>query len=141
MLPHTHFIIASVAITPAAIVLSPERSVGNVVAWILVGGLISAAIDLDICTLVLLKSKRERRLQPFRNPLTIHRRFKEFMDTITETGLLKLGIKTHLVFSTLVILLFYFLCRTYFIPVTIGVVSHLISDIPNLRRKERSETG
>lgn len=134
MLPHKHFLIAGLIIAPVGIVLYPEKSIIDVGEWILIGGLLSSAIDLDICTLTIFKSRKEKRLKPFRNPLEIYRKFEFFMDTITETGVLKTGLKTHLFFSTLIILIFYLFLNNYLIAVILGVVSHLISDIPNLKR-------
>ena len=134
MLPHSHFLIASIVIAPVGILLFPEKSIIEIGQWILIGGLLSAAIDLDVCTLAILKSKKENRLKPFRNPIKIYQKFNLFMDTITDTGVLKTGLKIHLLSSILPILIFYFFINNYFIPVTLGVVSHLISDIPNLQR-------
>jgi hypothetical protein len=107
---------------------------GEICEWVFIGGLLSSAIDLDVYILTILKSKKEKRLKPFRNPFEIYRKFKLFMDTITETGLLKIVLKIHLFSSTLIIFICYLFLNSYLIPVTLGVVSHLISDIPNLRR-------
>ncbi len=134
MLPHNHFLIASIVIAPVGILFFPEKSIIEMGQWILIGGLLSAAIDLDMCTITILKSKKEKRLKPFRKPIEIYRKFNLFMDTITETGILKTGLKIHLISSILLILISYFFINNYFIPVTLGVVSHLISDIPNLQR-------
>ncbi len=134
MLPHNHFLIASIVITIVGILFFPEKSAIEIGKWILFGGLLSAAIDFDVCALTILKSKKEKRLKPFTNPIEIYRKFNQFMDAITETGVLKTGLKIHLLSSILFILIFYFFINNYFIPVTLGVVSHLISDIPNLQR-------
>lgn len=134
MLPHSHFIIAGLVIFPVRIILFPESSIIEIVEWVLVGGFLSSAIDLDVYTIALLKSKKEDRLKPFRNPLELYRKTKLFMDAITETGVLKIGLAIHLLSSMLIILAFYFFWNAYLIPVTLGVISHLMSDIPNLRR-------
>lgn len=106
--------------------------------WALSGGLLSAAIDLDVYAAVLLKSKKQVRLRPFRSLLKIHRKFKAFMDTIAETGVLKSGMISHFILSLAFIFLSYFFWNAYFIPVTLGVVSHIISDIPNILRVIRT---
>lgn len=134
MLPHNHFLIAGLVIAPVGIVLFPENSIAEIGEWVLIGGLLSSAIDLDVYALTILKSRKEKRLKPFRNPFEIYRKFKLFMDTITETGVLKIGLKTHLLSSTLIVLICYLFLNSHLIPVTLGVVSHLISDMPNLRR-------
>ncbi len=131
MLPHNHFIISGLAAVPAAALLSPEKPV---VEWALISGFLSAAVDYDVYILVLLKSVKEDKLKPFRNPLEIFRKYKLFMDTIAETGVLRIGLKTHLIIPALIVLLSYFFANAYFIPAAVGVVTHIISDIPNLWR-------
>ena len=134
MLPHNHFLIAGLVIAPVAAVLYPEKTILEISEWVLVGGLVSSAVDLDIVALVLLKSKQEPRLRPFRNPLEIYRKFKLFMNTITDTGVQKTALKTHLVFSVIILSFFYLFTNAYFVPVVLGIASHLLSDIPNVRR-------
>jgi uncharacterized membrane protein YagU involved in acid resistance len=134
MLPHSHFIIASLIIAPVSLIFFPEKSATEVGKWILVGGLLSSAIDIDIVALVFLKSRKENRLKPFRNPLKIYREFGLFMDTITETGVLRLGLLTHFTLSIFLISIFYLFPSEYFVPASLGVLSHIASDIPNLQR-------
>ncbi len=134
MLPQKHFAIAALVITPIAVIYFPEKSVAGAGLWVLVGSLMSAIIDLDIIALVKLKSKDEDRLKPFTDPRAVFRKFDLFMDTIYETGVLAIAMKTHFIFSAIITILFYLSWRSYFIPVALGVGSHLISDIPNIRR-------
>lgn len=134
MLPHKHFLVSALLIIIAIIIFFPWMESAEVIKWIVVGGFISAAIDLDIYTIVCLKSRKENKLKPYRNPMEIYRSFNVFMDTIFATGVDKIGLITHLVFPTFIILIFYFLFAGYFIPVIIGVVSHIISDLPNFKR-------
>jgi len=114
--------------------LPEQRSILGVTQWVLVGGLASVAVDLDVIALVLARSGREERLKQFRNPAQIQRKFTLFMDTLAETGILKTAMKTHFIISAVIILLSYCFLRQYFLPVTLGVVSHLLSDTPNLRK-------
>lgn len=134
MLPHRHFLIAGLVIAPISVVLFPEKSLEEIWGWVLIGGILSASIDLDIYALVLLKSRTESRLKPFRNPLEIYQNFGLFMDTIFKTGLWKIGLVTHLTLSALLILLPYVFSSAYFVPVALGVISHIITDMPNLQR-------
>ncbi len=134
MLPHNHFLIAGLSITPVALALYPDKSLQNIGEWVVIGGFMSAAIDMDIITLVWLKSRKEQRLRLFRNPLEIYRQFKLFMDTITETGVLRTGLKTHLLISAAILQLCWYGAPAYFVPIAIAVMSHILSDIPNLRR-------
>ncbi|MGQ9582188.1 MAG: hypothetical protein ACUVV6_01580 [Thermoplasmatota archaeon] len=134
MLPHNHFLIASIIIAPVGFAFFPEKSSIEVGEWALVGGLLSLAIDLDIVVLAILKSKKEKRLAPFRNLVEVYRNFRLFMDTIAETGILKTGLKTHTLSSALIILIFYLFLSDYLVPVFLGVASHLMTDAPHLRK-------
>ncbi len=135
MLPHRHFLIAGLTIAPVSVVLFPEKSLEEIWGWVLIGGILSASIDLDIYALVLLKSRKENQLTPFRNPIEIYRNFESFMNTIFKTGLWKIGLVTHLALSVLIVILFYLFSNTYFIPAVLGVISHIITDMPNLQRR------
>ncbi len=133
MLPGKHFVISGLVVAPVAIALAQPRSVIGVAGWILAGGAVSAAIDIDVYLLVLARSGKESRLRQFRDPLQIQRQFKLFMDTIAETGVLKAAMKTHFALAAVFILAAYYFFNPYFIPLTLGVVSHLVCDVPHLR--------
>lgn len=134
MLPNHHFVISAFIIGIVSIILFPEMGLGKIGLWIFMGGFISAAIDLDVIALVMLKSKKEKRLKPFKDPREIFRNFNGFMDILAITGVLRTALATHIIFSSVIILVFYLGANQFFIPVTIGVISHLLSDIPNLKR-------
>ncbi len=134
MLPQKHFLVSALVIVPVAIVFFPGLTLAGIGMWVLYGGLLSAAVDLDVSILIFLKSKEEDRLKPFRTPLEINRNFDKFMETIYETGVLKIAMYTHLLLAALFILGFYLSSSAYFVPVALGVAFHLVSDIPNYRR-------
>ncbi len=134
MLPQKHFLVSALVIVPVAIVFFPGLTLKGIGMWVLYGGLLSAAVDLDVSILVFLKSKEEDRLKPFRNPLEINRNFSLFMETIYETGVLKIAMYKHLLLAAIFILGFYLSSSAYFVPVALGVAFHLVSDIPNYRR-------
>ena len=60
MLPHKHFTIAALAIIPATFFF-PGMTLFEIGTWIIVGGIISFTVDLDIIILVFLKSREEKR--------------------------------------------------------------------------------
>jgi len=134
LLPHNHFLIAGLAMSSFAVALWPDKSLQDIVEWVVIGGLISAALDLDIVTLVWLKSQTVERLKLFRNPLAIYCQFDLFMEAITETGILRTGLISHLCISTIIVLLSRLFAQLCLAPVTIAVLSHILSDIPNRRR-------
>ena len=47
MLPHRHYLIAAAVIAPMSALLFPARPPKEISEWVLVGGFLSAAIDLD----------------------------------------------------------------------------------------------
>lgn len=134
MLPHNHFVIACLVIVPALLLLFPGMALVDVFSWALFGGFLSAAIDIDVYALVILKSHDDSRLKMFVNPFEIYKNFESFMNLIFETGLWRAVLITHLAFSAIIILLFYFYLDAYFVPAMLAVVSHLVSDLSNLRR-------
>lgn len=91
-------------------------------------------IDLDILVLVLARSRKEPLLKIYRNPLRIFSNFKDFMNAITKTGVLKTGMITHLLGSAIVLLIAAHFLKPYVLPIMLGIISHIVSDIPNLRR-------
>jgi uncharacterized membrane protein YagU involved in acid resistance len=137
MLPHKHFMISALTIVPAAIIVRPDQSFMGFAGWVVGGGLLSALIDLDVYILVLLRAVREERLKPYRNLLAIFRYFRQFKDTLTETGVLKEGLISHIVFSSVIVILFYLFGKSYIIPVALAVASHIVCDLPNLARLSR----
>jgi hypothetical protein len=134
MLPQHHFAISGVAVAAVAYAAYPEKSVMDISKWALFGGVLSAAMDIDIVALVILRSKKHEKLNHFRTIVNIFKDFKGFKDVMAETGVLKEGMISHLVLSSVLIALFYFFSRSYFIPAAIGVISHLITDLPNYAR-------
>ncbi len=106
----------------------------QVLVWAVVAGTVSAAIDLDVVTLILLNASRHPPLRRFLNPLNIFTQFKLFMQTITETGLLKTAMKSHIAIFFLLVILTRLFWPAWLLPVTVAVVTHLLSDIPNIRK-------
>ncbi len=132
MLPHNHFLIAAIAISISSAFFS--KSLPEVIIWIIVGGFVSAMVDVDVVAITYWKSRKNEGLKTFRNPVELFRNYSLFIDTITETGILKMGMVTHMVISILFILLFYVFWSEYFVPVLVGITTHILSDIPNIRR-------
>lgn len=139
MLPHHHFIIAGLAVAPVAMI-TPDKA-GEILPWILAGGLASMAMDLDVVILVLLGSRQEMLLRPYRNVWRIFTEFERFKTVLVQTGLQKTACLTHLATAACLPLAVYFLWPAYFVPVALGVASHMISDIPNIKRVKDCDEG
>jgi len=134
MLPHKHFIIAGALAGPAALILSPETTPATVAAWVAVAGIVSAAIDTDVLALVFIRSGSRPGLRPYVNPIEIFRRFDAFMDALADTGTLRIAMVTHFLLAAIAVALSYQYLGNRFLPAVIGVVTHLISDLPNMKR-------
>lgn len=134
MLLHYHFIIAVIIIFPFIVLFYSELSYTEILYWLITGGLISIIIDFDVIFMSYIKSNKKEKLKQFRNPLNIFNNFKHFMNIIDEEGILKNAMITHFIFSIFFILLFYFFINNFFVPVSIGIITHIISDIPNIKR-------
>jgi hypothetical protein len=134
MLPHYHFLITVIILLPFIAIFYPELSYTEIVYWIIIGGIISIIIDFDVIFMTYIKSDKEEKLKQFKKPQKLFKNFKQFMDVITELGILKKVMITHIISSILIILLFYFFINHYVVPVSIAVIIHIISDIPNIKR-------
>jgi hypothetical protein len=83
---------------------------------------------------VLLCSREEKRLQSYRHPVLIFREFDRFMTVLKETGVRDTVLKTHFMTAAVIPPIFYFLWPAVIIPVALGVISHLFSDLAHINR-------
>ena len=134
MLPHYHAIIAATTVIFVSLLLFPDMTIPDTIMWTIVGSIIAAIIDLDAIILVNIKSKKEPALQRFQSIKTIAADFNEFINTIAETGILKIILSTHVIFSVIIALLFYVFLPSFLIPVALGIITHLLSDIKYIWR-------
>ena len=134
MLPHYHFLITIIILLPFIAIFYPELSFIEIVNWIITGGLISMIIDFDVIFMTYIKSDKEEKLKQYKKPQNLFKNFKQFMNIITEIGILKKAMITHLISSIVIILLFYFFIDHLFIPVILAVITHILSDIPNIKK-------
>ena len=107
--------------------------------WIIAACLTAIVIDLDVVALVFIESSRHQKLIRYRNPINVFKDYNRFMNIITQTGVLKKAMKTHLILSAILLLSTNLIAPTYQTPVVLGIISHLASDIPNVIRT-RSHT-
>lgn len=118
------------------LILFPEKPISQISEWVLIGGFISAAQDIDIYLILIFKSINNNRLKPFRSLIRIHQEFNSFMTTAKKTGVLKTAMKSHFIILFIVLFFFYFYKSSYFLPVIIGMLSHILTDIPNIKNYE-----
>lgn len=137
MLPHKHFVLSAAAIAPATVLFYPEKSAIETAVWTFAGGTLSAAMDLDVLLLVLLSSRKEQQLRRYRNIINIFRDFRAFKDDLADTGVMKWGLLSHFTGAVLIVAVTTLFLKPWLFPVSIAVVTHLLSDLPNFRRLGR----
>ena len=137
MLPQNHFLISAVTVIPVAMVFTPHSQIG-LLNLALISGLVAAAIDLDAIFLIYLKGKEYSSMRLFYNPIKIFTQFKLFMDTFTDTGLLKIAMISHMIIFFVLPVLAYIFLPAYFLPVIVASVTHFLSDLPNMCRLKRA---
>jgi hypothetical protein len=103
--------------------------------WIFVGSFVAGIIDIDAIILVKIKSKNYTTLQRFQNIKEIANDFNSFITTMRETGILKTILVTHVIFSVIIFLLFYLVLESLIMPVILGIMTHLFSDIKYIKKK------
>ena len=121
---------------PVAMVASPSNV--GLLNQALICGIIAAAIDLDVIFLIYLKGKEYPSMRLFYNPIKIFTRFKLFMNTLADTGLLKTAMKSHMVIFFVLPILTYIFWPAYFLPAVVASVTHFLCDLPNMRRLKRA---
>ena len=131
MMPHKHFIVSTIFVVLIVWLFFPSLSYAQIGIWILIAGLFAILVDMD--SAFLLYASKDKKLKPFRNYFYLNSHFNQFMKLISDNGIMKTALRTHIIFSAICIAIAYLFIHTYLIPITIGVLSHLLSDIPNLR--------
>ncbi len=134
MLPHYHAIIAAITVLIISLIFFQDLSIIEIFIWIVVGSVVAALIDIDAIILVKIKSKREPALQRFQSFKAIANDFNAFINTMGETGTLKTILVTHVIFSLIIVLLFYLILESYVVPVIFGVLTHLLTDIKYIKK-------
>jgi Mn2+/Fe2+ NRAMP family transporter len=125
MLPHKHFIISGFFI--AILALIARLDVKTALLWILVGGFVSMIIDID--SIVLLAFTRNRKLMRFKSFKEIFLNFDGLISAFRETGKLMLLSATHSMISIVIVVITLLFFSSYLVPVLVGVISHLLSDL------------
>ena len=125
MLPHKHFLISGFFIAILALIVRLDAK--TAVLWILIGGLVSAFIDID--SLLLLIFTRDMRLKRFGSLKSMFLNYDELIHVLGKTGKLRFLAITHSMISIAIIIITLFFFSSYLVPVLVGIISHLLSDL------------
>jgi len=134
MLPHAHLIIAAITIAPVAFTLFGGYKL--VILWVIVGGLTTLLMDLNAFTLVLVFARSHESLRPYCNPFRIYRDFAGFMTTMAEADTLNTVYRFNLITGAVAPIIVYLFWPGLAVPVVLGVLTHLLSDVPGLRKAQ-----
>ncbi len=124
--------ISALAAVPVAAVAYPQNYPA-IASCALIAGAVSAAIDIDVVFWVAIKGVSIPSFRRFYNPIRIFTEFKLFMQTLTDTGVIKLAMISHIAIFLALPFLAYRFWPAYLLPISIAVVTHFLSDIPNIR--------
>jgi hypothetical protein len=125
MLPHKHFLVSGIFVAIAALIV--QIDIKTAVLWIIVGGLVSAFIDID--SLCLLMFTRNKKLKKFRSIREIFGDYDGLISTFKEMGALKLLSITHLMISIAILIITLLFFADYLVPVLAGITPHLFTDL------------
>ncbi|MDP1696027.1 MAG: hypothetical protein Q8L29_03875 [archaeon] len=131
MMPHKHFIISMIFVILIALFFFPPLPYIQIFLWIVLAGIFSIIVDLD--SIILLYRSNDKKLKPFKDYSYLNSHFSQFMKIISDNGIMKTALRTHVILSAVYLALAYLFINPYFIPISIGILSHLLSDIPNLK--------
>ena len=129
--------ISALSAVPVAAFVYPQNYPA-IAGCALIAGAVSAAIDPDVVFWVFIKGITIPSFRRFYNPIKIFTEFKLFMQTLTDTGVIKLAMASHILIFLGLPFLAYRFWPAYLLPISIAVVTHFLSDIPNIRLAVRS---
>ena len=132
-MPQYHAAFAAVTTLVASIVLLPGRPLALVAQWVVAGAVVSGAIDLDVMAHVASATRADPGLKRWTDPGNVGRDFKGFIAALRARGLLRRAGATHVAISFQAVALAILLARGLLVPVLVGVVIHLASDLQYLR--------
>ncbi len=132
MLPHWHLIVGAVA---AAIVwwFTGPEPLWTALAWVAVAGAVGAAMDLDIMAIVRRAGARDPEVAPWADPKAVFADFRGFLGMLRAKGLLRTAAVSHVTVGVVLVVASALLVPDYAVPVAVGVVTHLGSDVQYLR--------
>jgi len=133
MMPQYHSVIAAVVTAVVGAVLYPDDALSKLLVWVVASAVVAAVIDLDVMFHVARAAKHDSSLERWTDPRNVGRDFRGFIEALREHGLLRLAGVTHLGISTMIVVVTWLLLPSLLVPVLIGVVTHLATDIQYLQ--------
>ena len=133
MMPQYHSVIAAVVTAAVSLALYPGNSPVTLLVWVVASAIAAAVIDLDVMAHVAVAAKHDPGLRPWTDPRNVGKDFRGFIEALRAKGILRLAGMTHLVISIAIVILTWLLMPSLLVPVSIGVATHLATDLQYLR--------
>jgi len=133
MMPQYHTVIAAVVTAAVGLAIYPGNAMSTLLAWIIASALVAAVIDLDVMAHVARAAKRDPSLHRWTDPRIVGKDFRGFIEALRAKGLLRRAGATHLGISLAIVVVTWLLAPSLLVPVLIGVVTHLATDLQYLR--------
>ena len=133
MMPQYHAVIAAVVTAAVGSTLFPDNSITTLLVWVAVSAVVAAVIDLDVMAHVARAAKRDPALKHWTDPRNVGKDFRGFIEALRAKGILRMAGATHMGISIAFILIAWLLSPDLLVPVLIGVVTHLATDVQYLR--------
>jgi len=133
MMPQYHSVIAAVVTAVVSLALYPGNSHVTLLVWVVASAIVAAVIDLDVMAHVAVAAKHDPGLKRWTDPRNVGKDFRGFIEALRAKGILKRAGVTHLVISIAFILLTWSLSPSLLVPVSIGVATHLATDLRYLQ--------
>ena len=84
---------------------------------------------IDIDSIIILTFAKDKRLARFKSLKEIFIDFNGLISAFRRTGALKVLAITHLMTSIFIVVISFFVFNDYIVPILIGVISHLSTDL------------
>ncbi len=132
-MPQHHAAIAAVAAAAAGLAMVPGHPVATLLAWVAASAAAAAVIDLDVMAHVGWAARTDASLARWTDPRNVGGDFGGFIGALRAKGLLRRAGATHLAISAAIALITWLLAPPLLVPVLVGVLTHLASDLRYLR--------
>jgi len=133
MMPQYHAVIAAVVTAAVGLALYGDDPITTLLVWVASSAVVAAVIDFDVMAHVSRAAKHDPSLQRWTDPRNVGRDFRGFIEALRAKGLLKRARVTHLGTSVALVVVTWLLMPSLLVPVLIGVVTHLGTDVQYLR--------
>ncbi len=130
MMPQSHFVVAAIVTVVAVILFYPDLGLAEATAWVVIAGVLAAAIDVDVILMVRWRARTDPDLRPYTDMRVVAKDLRAMLRLLHRKGLLVKVAIPHLASGIVLTVASFHLVPSLFVPVFLGAWSHLVSDVP-----------